>query len=156
MNLLFVCSSNVCRSPYCEYMFRRMAEEDPVTAGKIHVSSSAVLNQMKTIDPKTRAALVREGFTEEEADAHHPGVWYRDLPKFREADTIIGMTKAHKWFTPFPYRKKFITLSEAATGEYNSIPDPWLISDMDEYFAKMDIIKGYLEQYFAKVRAELA
>ena len=38
MNLLFVCSSNVCRSPYCEYMFRRMAEEDPVTAGKIHVS----------------------------------------------------------------------------------------------------------------------
>ena len=143
MNLLFVCSSNVCRSPYCEYMFRRMAEEDPVTAGKIHVSAS-------------RAALVREGFTEEEADAHHPGVWYRDLPKFREADTIIGMTKAHKWFTPFPYRKKFITLSEAATGEYHSIPDPWLISDMDEYFAKMDIIKGYLEQYFAKVRAELA
>ena len=64
MNLLFVCSSNVCRSPYCEYMFRRMAEEDPVTAGKIHVSSSAVLNQMKAIDPKTRAALVREGFTE--------------------------------------------------------------------------------------------
>lgn len=60
MNLLFVCSSNVCRSPYCEYMFRRMAEEDPVTAGKIHVSSSAVLNQMKAIDPKTRAALGKQ------------------------------------------------------------------------------------------------
>ena len=38
-NVLFVCSSNVCRSPYCEFMLRRMIENDSVLKGKVQVKS---------------------------------------------------------------------------------------------------------------------
>ena len=155
MDILFVCASNVCRSPYCEYMFRRMVENDPELKGKNRVRSSAVLNQMKEIDEKTRKSLRREGFSDQEIDLHRPGVWYRDRDKFKDADIIIGMTRFQKFLCPFPYRKKFTTLSEAATGKYHSIPDPWLIEDMDRYYAEMDKIKGYLLQYFEKLKQKM-
>lgn len=157
--VLFVCASNVCRSPYCEYMFRRMVEQDEVLKGKVSVRSSAVLNQMKRIDPKTKAALEREGFTAEECDAHKPGVFYRDGEKFREADIIIGMTKAQKLLLTLVspgWAKKFVTLSEAAGYDYKAIPDPWLEKDMDQYFEAMNTIKGYLEEYFEKLKEELS
>ncbi len=155
MKILFVCASNVCRSPYCEYMFRRMVENDPDLNGKVTVKSSAVLNHMKEIDPKTREALIREGFDPAYVDAHVPGVWYRDKAKFQEADKIIGMTKFQKFLTPPRYRKKYLTLSEAATGSYKTIPDPWLIQDMDEYMEKMEVLKNYLEQFLQNLKQEL-
>ena len=61
-NILFVCSSNVCRSPYCEFMLRRMIENDDELRGKIVVRSSAVFNKSKNIFPKEVDILVREGF----------------------------------------------------------------------------------------------
>lgn len=55
MKILFVCSSNVCRSPYAEYVFRRMVEQSPVlSAAGITVSSSAVFNKSKVIFRRRR------------------------------------------------------------------------------------------------------
>ena len=64
INVLFVCSSNVCRSPYCEYMFKRMVQEDEALAGIVgRVESAAVLNHSKELHSKARASLLGEGFT---------------------------------------------------------------------------------------------
>lgn len=155
MNILFVCASNICRSPYCEFMFRRMVEQDPDLNGKVHVTSSAVFNHMKQMDPKTRESLRQEGFTDEELDQFTPSIWYRSIQKFKDADVIVGMTRLQKWLTPPPFRKKYMTLSEAATGKYHTIPDPYLILDQDEYNKKMDTIKSYLEQYLQRVKQEI-
>lgn len=149
MKLLFVCSQNVCRSPYCEYMFRRMAENSPVLKGNVEVKSSAVMTPMEEMDPRTAKALLKEGFTEAEVAAHKPGFVYRkyDWNLFKEADVIIGMTKSHKFLTPLPFKKKFVTLSEAATGKYEPVVDPWLYKSEEKYQGAMDEIKAYLEQY---------
>ncbi|MCQ2486518.1 MAG: hypothetical protein MJ129_01135 [Clostridia bacterium] len=155
MKILFVCSSNVCRSPYCEYMFRRMVENDEELKNKVEIKSSAVLNQMKEIDPKTREALIREGFDAAYVDSHKPGVFYKDKKLFDEADVIIGMTKSHKLFLPKKWKRKFVTLSEAAVGEYKAIPDPWLEKNMDKYIDAMNVIKNYLEIYFDKLKQTL-
>lgn len=154
-HVLFVCASNICRSPYCEYVFRRMAEEDPVLSGMVDVKSSAVLNQMRKISPKTKAVLLKEGFTEEECDAHKPGVFYRDAKKFREADVIIGMTRLQKTLLPPSWRKKFVTLSEAAGHDYKTIPDPWLEKDMDRYEEAMHVLRTYVTEYFEILKAQL-
>ena len=156
--VLFVCSSNVCRSPYCEYEFRRIIEADPVLSGMVEVQSSAVLNQMKKMDPKTRAALLKDGFSEAECDAHRPGVFYRDAKKFREADIIIGMTRMQKLtllLMPGGWAKKYTTLSEAAGHPYKSVPDPWLEKDMEKYFAVMDELKGYVTEYAERLKEQL-
>jgi protein-tyrosine-phosphatase len=155
MNILFVCSSNICRSPYCEYVFRRMVQNDPVLSQKITgISSSAVFNRSFVIHPKAVKALEREGFTKAQAKAHRPSFKWDARDRFEQADVIIGMTKSNKPFVPAKYKDKFTTLSEAATGHYEIIPDPYLYRDMDRYYAAMDKIKEYLELYAQKLRSE--
>lgn len=153
-NILFVCSSNVCRSPYCEFMLRRMIENDDVLRGRVEVKSSAVFNKSKRIFPKAVDILKREGFDEKEILAHKPS-FKTDTERFEKADVIIGMSKMHRLLTPRRYRDKYITLSEAATGEYASIPDPFLATSQESYDKTMDTLKRYITEYFAKLKAKL-
>lgn len=159
MKILFVCSQNMCRSPYCEFMFRKMIQENPKLCDKVEVTrSSAVMTPGTAIDPLTVEALVREGFEREAAEAHVPGFMYRkaDRKLFDEADVIIGMTRSHKFMILNPkWRKKFTTLSQAATGKYAAVPDPWLQRDPEKYIAEMNKIKAYLEVYRDRLEDEL-
>ncbi len=152
-NVLFVCSSNVCRSPYCEFMLRRMIENDSVLKGKVQVNSSAVFNKSKRIFPKAVDVLKREGFDEKQILAHKPS-FKTDKARFENADVIIGMSKMHKLLTPKKYRDKYITLSEAATGEYAPVPDPFLATSQESYDKTMDTLKRYITEYFAKLKAK--
>lgn len=157
MKILFVCSSNVCRSPYAEFVFRRLVKQSPVlSAAGIEVSSSAVFNKSKTIFPKAVVSLKREGFSEEEILAFKPSFKWCNPEKFREADVIIGMSKMHKWLTPSKYRKKFMTLSYAAEGKETPIPDPFLYKSQEEYDKVMSVIKVCLEKYAAALEAKIA
>lgn len=152
MKILFICSSNICRSPYCEYVFKKMIKENPALAEIVSdVKSSAVFNKSFTIHPKARLSLLREGFTEEEIKAHRPTFKWSDKQRFDDADVIIGMTKSNKIFLPRRYWDKFITLSEAATGEYISVEDPYLLRDIEKYYKVMDKLKLYLEKYAEKL-----
>ena len=152
-NVLFVCSSNVCRSPYCEFMLRRMIDNDEELRGKVDVCSSAVFNRSKSIFPKAVDVLKREGFDESEILAHKPS-FKTDKARFENADVIIGMSKMHKLLTPKKYRDKYITLSEAATGEYAPVPDPFLATSQEAYDKTMDTLKRYITEYFAKLKAK--
>lgn len=155
MKILFVCSSNVCRSPYAEYVFRRMVEQSPVlSAAGIEVSSSAVFNKSKEIFPKAVVSLQREGFDKDYILSHKPSFKWCDMKRFKDADVIIGMSKMHKWLTPLAYRKKFLTLSEAAEGEYKPLPDPFLYKSQEEYDKVMSLIKAYLAEYAAKLEKQ--
>ena len=149
----------MCRSPYCEYMFRKMVQYSPSLCDKVEVTrSSAVMTPGTSIDPLTVEALVREGFDRSDAEAHVPGFMYRkaDRKLFDEADVIVGMTKSHKYLILNPkWRRKFITLSEAATGKYTPIPDPWLQRDTEKYIAEMDKIKACLVQYRDRLEKDL-
>ncbi|MBQ2500496.1 MAG: hypothetical protein II522_03420, partial [Clostridia bacterium] len=77
MKILFVCSQNMCRSPYCEFMFCKMVQNTPSLCDKVEVTrSSAVMTPGTSIDPLTVEALVREGFDRSAAEAHVPGFMY--------------------------------------------------------------------------------
>lgn len=157
MKVLFVCSSNVCRSPYAEFVFRRLVEQSPVlSAAGVEVSSSAVFNKSKNIFPKAVVSLKGEGFDEQEILAHKPSFKWSDPERFEQADVIIGMSKMHRWLTPCRWRKKFVTLSEAAEGKYTPLPDPFLYKTQEEYDKVMSVIKIYVEKYAAKLEKELA
>ena len=156
MKILFVCSSNVCRSPYAEFVFRRLVSSSPVlSAAGVEVSSSAVFNRSKVIFPKAAVSLRREGFSDAEIAAFEPSFKWTAKEKFRDADVIIGMSKMHKWLTPCRYRKKFLTLSEAAEGKYTPIPDPFLYKSQEEYDKVMSVIKVYLTLYAARLEEQL-
>lgn len=159
MKVLFVCSQNMCRSPYCEMMFRKLVNESEILKDKVEVTrSSAVMTPGTSIDPLTVEALVREGFDKDQVELHRPGFMYRadDRKLFDEADIIVGMTKSHKYMILNPkWRKKFKTLSEVAIGEYRAVPDPWLQRDTEKYIAEMNKIKAYLLKFKDNLENEL-
>ena len=98
MKILIVCSSNTCRSPYAEFIFKRLVSESDVLKKNIEsVTSSAVFNQSRAMHPKTYALLLEEGFAKEELDAFKPDFILKDRKKFDEADVIIGMGYL-QWF----------------------------------------------------------
>lgn len=149
--VLFVCSSNVCRSPYCEFLLRRMIENDEELAGKVEVRSSAVFNRSKSIFPRAVVVLKREGFDEQEILAHKPH-YKSDKSRYEEADIIIGMSHTHGLLTPCKYRKKYVPLSKIATGKYKPVPDPFLATSQKAYDKTMAVLKGYVELYFANLK----
>lgn len=156
MKILFVCSSNVCRSPYAEFVFRKLVAGDAMLSSiGIEVKSAAVLNYTKTIFPKAIPALLDEGFSKEEILAHKPCFKWCDMLRFDEADVIIGMSRFHKTLTPIKCKKKFITLSEAAGDEYTPIPDPFLAKSQEEYNKAMAVIKAYLIKYKNNLKESL-
>jgi Protein-tyrosine-phosphatase len=148
MKILFVCSSNVCRSPYAEFVFKRLVENNDILKENIEsVRSAAVLNKSHDIFDKTVNSLVSEGFSEKDVLMHKPAFKSTNRALFEEADVIIGMSAMHKYLTPKKYRAKFITLSEAAIGKVIKIPDPFLIKTQSAYDDVMEIIKLFLDLY---------
>lgn len=148
MKILFVCSSNICRSPYAEFWFKKMVSESDILQRHIEsVHSAAVFNKMTKLHEKAVACLLSEGFSEEELLAYRPAFKKGDEAYFQEADVIIGMTKSHKMYTPKEFRNKFTTLSEIANEKYVKIDDPFLSRNQEEYNEIMRTIYFFLEQY---------
>jgi protein-tyrosine-phosphatase len=153
VRILFVCVTNICRSPYAEYLFGRMVSEDAVLSRRIEwVKSGGVSFMLPRISKKAKFHLVREGFSPEAIDRHRPRMWLFAFNRFAEADLIIGMTKLQGWLLPWWWRGKYVTLSEAATGSYTPIPDPALMGPR-EYDAAMRVIKEYLQKLKDRLRA---
>lgn len=154
MKILFVCSSNVCRSPYCEFHFKRLMEESEDLAKKVTwCKSGAVFNRSKKLHSKAKKCLMSEGFDEKVLDAHEPRYIKDNLSLFQESDLIIGMTRSHKWCLPKEMRAKYKNLSELAIGKYKAVPDPFLAINQRSYNKVMAKIKDYVTA-FAKVLAE--
>lgn len=154
MNILFVCASNICRSPYAEYVFRRLVDRDEILKRNItSIRSAAVFNKSFKMPAFAVEALRKEGFTDDEIACHTPAFKWGDFVLFENADMIVGMSKIHRFFTPVKYRKKFVLLSEAAIGKSLSIPDPFLKKTQAEYDEVMEILKTFLE-LFAKDLSE--
>lgn len=153
--ILFVCSSNVCRSPYCEFELNKMIGSCEALKGRVTATSAGVVNRSRSLFSKGRERLLEEGFYERELNDFVPR-YKDDVPeRFREADVIIGMSRAHRLFVPRPYREKYVTLSEAATGRYSSVPDPFL-STKKRYNAAMDRLQEYLNAYFEKLKSQFS
>ena len=149
LNILWVCSGNICRSSYADFVFKKMVEDSPILSKiglKIH--SGGLQFQNTAIDPRTTAVLVKEGFDEAEVNKHIPR-YKKDYPEMlEEADLIVGMSHSHKLLTPKKYRKeqnKFVQISNWAIGVRKDIPDPYFVNTDEEYAELLAQVKEYLE-----------
>ena len=157
MQILVVCSSNICRSPYAEFWIRKLVSESPILANKeIEVSSSAVFNRSFKIHPKAAKCLIDEGFDSNYVYSHKPSFKWGARKKFEDADVIIGMSKMHRAMTPRKYRNKFITMSEAATDTYTNIPDPFLAKSQEEYNKVMKVLRDYIVLYVRRLEEKFS
>ena len=152
LNILWVCSGNICRSAYADFVFNKMLRDSPVLRKivlKIH--SGGLQFKNKKIDPRTTAVLVKEGFSEKEVNKHIPR-YKKDYPEMlEEADLIVGMSHSHKLLTPKNYRDKFVQISDWAIGKRVDIPDPYFVKTDEEYAELLNQVKEYLEIILKKL-----
>ena len=155
MKILFVCSSNVCRSPYCEFRFKRiLSQNERLNSIITEVNSGAVFNISFKLHKKAYDCMVAEGYDPEMLKAHRAKYIWFNLRLFKESDVIIGMTRWHKWCLPFGLRKKYVNLSEVAGDKYKAIPDPFLAKSQDEYNKCMAIVGDYVDRYANRLMEE--
>jgi protein-tyrosine phosphatase len=152
LNILWVCSGNICRSAYADFIFNKLVRDSPILSKiglKIH--SGGLQFKNKEIDPRTTAVLVKEGFNESEVNKHIPR-YKKDYPEMLEkADLIVGMSHSHKLLTPKTYRDKFVQISDWAIGERVDIPDPYFVKTDEEYTELLDQVKEYLDIILKKL-----
>ena len=157
LNILWVCSGNICRSAYADFAFKKMVEDSPILSKiELKTHSGGLQFQNSAIDPRTTAVLVKEGFDEVEVNKHIPR-YKKDYPEMlEEADLIVGMAHSHKLLTPKKYRKeqnKFVQISNWAIGERKDIPDPYFVNTDEEYAELLAQVKEYLEIILKKLEA---
>lgn len=153
LKTLFICSSNVCRSPWCEYQYNRMVQGDrELQELADEAGSSAVFNRSKEIHKMTRNALIADGFDTDFVDSHQPHFKADQPEDFESADIIIGMSKTHKLMVPAKYRKKYLPISQAAGYEYQGIEDPFLIRDPKKYKKVMDRLTHYTKEFAQQIK----
>ena len=153
MKILFICSSNVCRSPFAQLVFERMVESDETLAAKVDsVRSAAVLNKSRRLHPMAMVSLLVRGFERETLESFRPSYVLCDRRLFDEADMIVGMAAAHKTLLPIRYKKKFRLLSSVAGVGEISIPDPFLKKTQEGYEAVMDVIVDYLQAFAEEIK----
>ena len=152
MKVLFICSSNVCRSPFSEFVFKRMVSNDKQLSQKVQsVRSAAVLNKSRKLHPKAFVSLVSRGFDKKDLLAFHPSYVLTDRRLFEEADIIVGMAKVHKFLLPCKYKSKFRLLSSVAGQGEKSIPDPFLKKSQADYEQVMDVLEAYLKSFAQRI-----
>ncbi len=154
MKVLFVCTSNIMRSPYCDFVLNRMREEDKELSSIVtEVNSAALRWRYRALHRQAKAALIEEGFPAEIVYAYRPRHVLFDKKLFVDADIIIGMTDSHRKMLPKKYRNKFVTLTEAAYGVHTEIADPyWQKLNQEQYNERMQEIKKILIDYVEKLK----
>jgi len=148
LKILFICSGNICRSAYAEFIFKKLISESEILKGKIIVNSAAVQFRNDSIDERIVSILKEDGIDESISRKHVSR--YKDdyLELFYDADIIIGMSKSHKINLPKDIRNnqnsKFVQLAEIAANEMADIEDPFFISDFADFKKIVMKIKDYL------------
>ena len=160
--ILFVCTSNTCRSFLAEYLFRDLlekADEEGKLNRKDYKVSSAGLFAVDDDEPGAPAVKVLEKVYEvEDSDRHRARHVDEDL--IQESDLIIAMADTHQQALEEAYpdaEQKTFTLNELAYGDDGldgslDIEDPYRGDDEDYEACAADIQKA-LRLAFDKIIA---
>lgn len=142
INFLFVCSGNICRSPYAEMRFEQVMNEVSC-AKKIHVSSGGFTTSY-AIHPFTRQTLLDVGIPSERIDRFTPRNMRKHKDELESADLIIAPSKEVLTMIPRKYLDKTFLFSEAISGIKIDIDDPVLITDFKQYKLVLKLLDGYV------------
>ena len=141
VNILFVCSGNICRSPYAEMRFEQLMKDASCTK-TINVASGGFTTS-HAIHPFTMQALLEKGVPAERIDRFTPRNVRKHKDELDAADLIFTPSKEVLSMMPRKYLDKAYLFSEA-TGTELEINDPVLLKEYEPYKAILDQLEGYL------------
>ncbi len=159
-HILFVCTSNICRSFLAEYILKDMlekADEEGKLNKRDYKISSAGLFAIEDDEAGSPAVKVlEENYGIEDSDKHRAKQLDREL--LEESDLVIAMSDSHQQAIEDAFSdtvSKTYTLNELAYGDKGldgnlDIDDPYR-GDEDDYEECASDIKKALELAFDKI-----
>ena len=142
VNILFVCSANICRSPYAEMRFEQLMRTTSCSK-TINVASGGFTSSV-TMHPFTMQALLDAGVPAERIDRFSPRNMRKHKDELESADLILVPSNEVISMMPRKYLEKTFLLSEAVSGAKVDINDPVLLKEYEPYKAIVDHLDGYL------------
>lgn len=154
IRLLFICSGNICRSPYMELRFKDLIQKSEKIKNKHRfiISSGGFITQRDLIKghPFTRRALLEKGVSPDLVDAFES----RNLRKYKQelenAFAIITPSEKTNPLVPEKYHNKIVFLSEISIGIIKETEDPVRIPDYSEYKKHIDELEEMLIELIKK------
>jgi protein-tyrosine phosphatase len=123
--ILFVCTGNICRSPFAQYLAERLAREAGLPLRTSSAGTEAELGH--DMEPGARRALAARGIK----GVSHLAVQL-DEAMCADADQIYALTRGHRAIiaSRFPrHAAKVAVLREAAGLKDSDVADPYGESD---------------------------
>lgn len=124
VNVVFVCTGNICRSPMAQFIARgRAADELDVPA---HFSSAGISDEEEgnPIDPRAARQLRQDGYALSNHVAHQI-----TASELENADILIGMEDHHiralRRFAPRTAEVRLLTDFDPDSTPGQGVPDPW-------------------------------
>ncbi len=153
VRLAFICTGNICRSPMAEVAARHLLEEDPLTRGRVTVSSAGTARWHvgEAMDPRARSALDRAGYT-------GPGSLgaFADRDYLDQQDLVVVMTTEHRRevFSRLTSRHVRVELARDLIGSLRGldVADPYYGSseDFDTCLAQLTEVGRCLRTEFRR------
>lgn len=156
MKILIVCSSNTCRSPYAEFIFKRL------------VSESDVLKRISKASRRRRFSISRARCTRKLTRSF----WKKALQRrnstrssptsfLKTGKSLTKPTSLSAWviFNGFCFLLSTRKIRQSFKSRHRkniNIPDPFYRKSMEFYKNTMDVIKTYLIVYAEKLEKEFS
>ncbi len=119
ISLLFICTGNICRSPFAELLFKHLLFQSNVPSpDRFKIRSGGFVIQSIPIHEFSKQTLSELGVDETSIDAFHSRNLRMYKQEMEQADFLIVMDTSNRdTMVPAKYRFKTILLSEIAVGE---------------------------------------
>lgn len=126
MKIVFVCTGNMCRSPFAECVFRKMLEDEGVSS--VDVSSVGTKDlRSADRDPEMVRIAAEFGFV------LNGTTTYMTENNLGNADLILAMSKYHRdeltRVVPYTHWNRIQLFNEYCSDEKAEVPDPHFQSE---------------------------
>lgn len=155
MNILFVCTGNICRSPLAVAVFARRATERGLEH-RLFADSAGVSDEEagNPVDPRAAAAAERRGYRVPDRLARQV-----TASDYRDHDLILGMTAVHlsrlEAGRPDDATAALgVLLDHAPAAGVRDVPDPWWGGPADFEHA-LDLIEAGVDGLIADLARRL-
>ncbi|MHA1275657.1 MAG: arsenate reductase/protein-tyrosine-phosphatase family protein [Candidatus Helarchaeota archaeon] len=154
LNLLFICSGNICRSPMAEILFEKMLQRDPLPFfDEVVIKSGAIVYSWTGKMDDYAEEVLRKYYKipQDRLNRFQSCHLNRDRKRFEEADLIITMETYHVRQMPEDFRSKTFTLCKLAIGTDCDVDDPYG-GNLATYKATAEEIYDYLLLFLKRLR----
>ena len=151
INVLFVCTGNICRSPSAEGVFLKAVETEDL-GNRVAASSAGLIRWHvgEPPDPRSQVAARQRGI--DIAGQRARRVAKRD---FRDFDYIVAMDRGHldelERMCPAGERERVHLMLDFAEGSEGDVPDPYYGGD-DGFEIVLDLLEDASRGLLAHIR----